>query len=64
MSLRQLEHQQRSPLHICITGSSQGIGLAAARRLVAQGHVVYHACRTLERAQHAVRESGGGVALE
>eukprot|EP00977_Amphora_coffeiformis_P003592 scaffold701_cov158-Amphora_coffeaeformis.AAC.20 len=64
MSLRQLEHQQRSPLHICITGSSQGIGLAAARCLVAQGHVVYHACRTLERAQHAVRESGGGVALE
>jgi protochlorophyllide reductase len=50
-------------LHVCITGSSSGIGLAAATRLVHDGHTVYHACRTLERAQHVVRLSGGGVPM-
>jgi light-dependent protochlorophyllide reductase len=63
MSLKEIEQQQR-PLHILITGSSQGIGLAAAQSLIRQGHHVYHACRTKERAEHAVREAGGGVALE
>jgi len=51
-------------LNICITGTSQGIGLDAAKRLIAQGdHTVYHACRTAERAAVAVQESGGGVPL-
>jgi light-dependent protochlorophyllide reductase len=51
-------------LNICITGSSQGIGLDAAKRLIAQGgHTIYHACRTAERAEVAVQESGGGIPL-
>lgn len=61
MSLNEI---QQRPLHILITGSSQGIGLAAAQSLIRQGHHVYHACRSKERAEHAVREAGGGVALE
>ncbi len=64
MSLRELERQQQRPLHILITGSSQGIGLAAAQLLLQQGHHVYHACRSKERAEQAVVAAGGGVALE
>lgn len=65
MSLKEIQkqHQQR-PLHILITGSSQGVGLAAAQILIRQGHIVYHACRSKERAEHAVKAAGGGVALE
>jgi NAD(P)-dependent dehydrogenase (short-subunit alcohol dehydrogenase family) len=62
MSLQSIQDQQQ-PLHICITGSSQGIGLAAAKRLVENGHVVYHACRTKARAQAAVDAAGGGIPL-
>mmetsp|Transcript_10440 Transcript_10440/g.30683 ORF Transcript_10440/g.30683 Transcript_10440/m.30683 type:complete len:347 (-) Transcript_10440:95-1135(-) len=50
-------------LNIAITGTSQGIGLDAARRLLADGHQVYHACRTKERADVAVREAGGGFPM-
>ena len=52
-----------SALHIAITGSSQGIGLAAARRLVADGHTVYHACRDEVRAEVAALGAGGGVPM-
>ena len=48
---------------IAITGSNQGIGLDAATRLIADGHTVIHACRNEERAQVAVRESGGGIPM-
>lgn len=51
-------------LHVCITGTSRGIGLAAARILIGQGHTVYHACRTMERAQLAADAAGGGVPME
>lgn len=50
-----------SALQIAITGSSQGIGLDAAKRLIAQGHQVYHCCRSAERAAVAVAGAGGGV---
>lgn len=50
-------------LHIAITGTSQGIGLDAAKRLVADGHTVYHACRSHERAQVAVEGAGGGIPM-
>jgi protochlorophyllide reductase len=50
-------------LNIAITGSSQGIGLDAAKRLVAEGHTVFHACRNQERADIAVKGAGGGVPL-
>ncbi|OEU13121.1 NAD(P)-binding protein [Fragilariopsis cylindrus CCMP1102] len=46
-----------------ITGSSQGIGLEAATRLIADGHTVYHACRNQERANVALQESGGGIPM-
>jgi len=52
-----------SGLNIVITGTSQGIGLDAARRLVADGHQVYHACRSTERAMTAWKESGGGTPM-
>jgi len=58
------DDDNRRPLHICITGSSSGIGLAAARTLVGRGHVVYHACRSLERAREAARRAGGGVPMK
>lgn len=65
MSVVGLQQQQKQqPLNILITGSSQGIGLAAAQQLIQQGHTVYHACRTEERAQEAVKAAGGGVALK
>ncbi|OEU18481.1 NAD(P)-binding protein [Fragilariopsis cylindrus CCMP1102] len=50
-------------LNIAITGSSQGIGLEAATRLIAEGHTVYHACRNQERANVAQQESGGGIPM-
>lgn len=50
-------------LHVAITGSSQGIGLAAAKRLITQGHTVYHACRNKERASIAAEAAGGGVPM-
>jgi len=61
MSLHELQQRRHRPLHICITGSASGIGAVAAKRLVEQGHVVYHACRSLERAQEAAQRAGGGV---
>mmetsp|Transcript_39544 Transcript_39544/g.40093 ORF Transcript_39544/g.40093 Transcript_39544/m.40093 type:complete len:111 (-) Transcript_39544:1017-1349(-) len=45
---------QTSALRIAITGSSQGIGLEAAKSLLRDGSMVYHACRSLKRAQVAV----------
>jgi len=51
-------------LKICITGSSSGIGLVAAKKLIADGHTVYHACRSLKRAQEAVKLAGGGIPIE
>lgn len=50
-------------LTIAITGSSQGIGLDAAKRLIADGHTVFHACRNQDRANAAVSGAGGGVPL-
>ena len=61
MSLQELQQRRGRPLHICMTGSASGIGAAAAQRLVQEGHVVYHACRSLERAQEAVSRAGGGI---
>ena len=50
-------------LNIAITGSSQGIGLDATKRLIADGHTVYHACRSQERANVAAKEAGGGIPM-
>jgi light-dependent protochlorophyllide reductase len=50
-------------LNIAITGSSQGIGLAAAKKLCDAGHTVYHACRNEERAEIARQGAGGGVPM-
>ena len=50
-------------LNIAITGTSQGIGLDAAKRLIADGHTVFHACRDEDRASVAVQESGGGIPM-
>ena len=47
-------------LSIAITGTNSGLGRSAAGLLVAQGHTVYHACRTAEGAQQAVAAAGGG----
>ncbi len=52
-----------SGLHIAITGTSQGIGASAAKKLLEQGHTVYHACRNEERAEVARSEAGGGVPM-
>lgn len=50
-----------APLTVCITGSTDGIGLAAARRLVADGHrVVVHA-RTAQRGAPVVEELGADL---
>ena len=38
-------------LHIAITGTSQGIGLDAAKRLIRDGHTVYHANRNSARSE-------------
>lgn len=58
-----LLHQPVEGLNIAITGSSQGIGLDAAKRLIAEGHTVYHACRNEERANVAVQDAGGGIPM-
>ena len=47
-------------LSVAITGTNSGIGRSAASLLIAQGHTVYHACRTAEGAQQAVAAAGGG----
>ena len=44
-------------LHIAVTGTNSGIGQSAARMLTAQGHTIYHACRTAEGAQAAAAEA-------
>jgi protochlorophyllide reductase len=54
---------QAHGLNVAITGSSQGIGLDAAKRLVDDGHTVFHACRSQERANVAVKGAGGGVPM-
>jgi NAD(P)-dependent dehydrogenase (short-subunit alcohol dehydrogenase family) len=50
-------------LNIAITGTSQGIGLSAARSLIADGHRVFHGCRSEQRAALARDEANGGEAL-
>jgi len=48
---------------ICITGSTDGIGLAAARELLGSGHRVLVHARTAERGQPVVADLDGDVAL-
>jgi len=48
---------------ICITGSSDGIGLATARVLVADGHRVLIHARTPERGRPLLDQLGGDTAL-
>jgi len=48
---------------ICITGSTDGIGLAAARALLAAGHRVLVHARSEERGRPVVAALGGDVAL-
>ena len=50
-------------LNVAITGSSQGIGLSAAKLLLADGHNVFHVCRDEERAEVAMVGAGGGVPM-
>ena len=50
-------------LHIAITGTSQGIGLDAAKRLIRDGHTVYHANRNSARSAEAAQQAGGGVPM-
>eukprot|EP00550_Attheya_septentrionalis_P002125 CAMPEP_0198290808 /NCGR_PEP_ID=MMETSP1449-20131203/8539_1 /TAXON_ID=420275 /ORGANISM="Attheya septentrionalis, Strain CCMP2084" /LENGTH=326 /DNA_ID=CAMNT_0043989357 /DNA_START=47 /DNA_END=1027 /DNA_ORIENTATION=+ len=50
-------------LTVVITGSSQGVGLEAAKILLTEGHTVIHACRNQERAQVAADGAGGGIPL-
>ena len=52
-----------SALHIAITGTSQGIGLDAAKRLIKDGHTVYHANRNSARSAEAAQQAGGGVPM-
>ena len=55
--------QRCCALHIAITGTSQGIGLDAAKRLVAAGHNVYHLNRNAARSAEAAQQAGGGVPM-
>ncbi len=48
---------------ICVTGSTDGIGLATARVLLAQGHRVLVHARTEERGRPVVAALDGDVAL-
>ena len=50
-------------LNIAITGSSQGIGLSAAKQLVSEGHTIFHANRDEERSECARVGAGGGVPM-
>ena len=50
-------------LHIAITGTSQGIGLDAAKRLIRDGHTVYHANRNSARSAEAAQQAGGGIPM-
>ena len=50
-------------LRIAVTGTNSGIGQSAAAQLLKQGHIVYHACRTAEGAELAVKTAGGGVPM-
>ena len=50
-------------LHIAITGTSQGIGLDAAKRLIGDGHTVYHANRNSARSAEAAQQAGGGIPM-
>ena len=50
-------------LHIAITGTSQGIGLDAAKRLIRDGHTVYHANRNSGRSAEAAQQAGGGIPM-
>jgi short chain dehydrogenase len=42
------------PSLIVITGANSGIGFEACKRLIAQGHTIVAACRTMEKAQSTV----------
>jgi NAD(P)-dependent dehydrogenase (short-subunit alcohol dehydrogenase family) len=48
---------------ICITGSSDGIGLATARVLLAAGHRILIHARSRDRGQPVLEQLGGEVAL-
>ena len=48
---------------ICITGSTDGIGLAAARALLGQGHRVLVHARSEQRGRPVVEDLGGDVDL-
>ena len=50
-------------LHVAITGTSQGIGLDAAKRLIRDGHTVYHANRNSGRSAEAAQQAGGGIPM-
>ena len=50
-------------LKIAITGSNSGIGLAASRQLLADGHSIIHACRSAEAAAVAASAAGGGTPM-
>ena len=50
-------------LHIAITGTSQGIGLDAAKRLIRDGHTIYHANRNSARSAEAAQQAGGGIPM-
>jgi len=44
-----------------ITGANKGIGLATARRLIAQGHTVFIGARDLDRGRSAAEQIGARV---
>jgi NAD(P)-dependent dehydrogenase (short-subunit alcohol dehydrogenase family) len=48
---------------ICITGSTDGIGLAAAQQLLGGGHEVVVHARSAERGEPVVKELGGRTRL-
>ena len=50
-------------LKIAITGSNSGIGLAASRQLLADGHDIIHACRSADAAASAASAAGGGTPM-
>ena len=62
-SLATVLFSSAAALHIAITGTSQGIGLDAAKRLIRDGHTVYHANRNSARSAEAAQQAGGGVPM-